>query len=72
MQYDQRHKLGNWYDMEDLVYNAPSLQIMPELSLLCDKIGALFAKWHPTLVSRYYKEIGMAFHTTNLFVQDSS
>tara|TARA_R110002073_G_scaffold231759_1_gene392850 strand:+ start:2729 stop:4576 length:1848 start_codon:yes stop_codon:yes gene_type:complete len=23
---DQRHKLGNWYDMEDLVYNAPSLQ----------------------------------------------
>ena len=23
---DQRHKLGNWYDMEDLVYNAPSLK----------------------------------------------
>ncbi|WP_373518804.1 RagB/SusD family nutrient uptake outer membrane protein [Pricia sp.] len=23
---DQRHKLGNWFDMEDLVYNAPSLQ----------------------------------------------
>lgn len=23
---DQRHKLGNWYDMEDLVYNSPSLQ----------------------------------------------
>ncbi|GGW37688.1 hypothetical protein GCM10007383_23090 [Arenibacter certesii] len=23
---DQRHKVGNWYDMEDLVYNAPSLQ----------------------------------------------
>jgi hypothetical protein len=23
---DERHKLGNWLDMEDLVYNAPSLQ----------------------------------------------
>lgn len=23
---DERHKLGNWIDMEDLVYNAPSLQ----------------------------------------------
>ncbi len=23
---DQRHKLGNWLDMEDLVYNAPSLE----------------------------------------------
>jgi hypothetical protein len=23
---DQRHKLGNWFDMEDLVYNAPTLQ----------------------------------------------
>jgi len=23
---DERHKLGNWLDMEDLVYNAPSLE----------------------------------------------